>query len=69
MYTDWQRHITFILRKKKKLTAHPLHVLSFYLNKSASVIMYKDWQHQTANQISSQLIGFILIVRALRYFS
>ena len=29
---------------------------------AASVIMYQDWLHQTANQISSQLLGFVLIV-------
>jgi len=29
---------------------------------AASVIMYKDWQHQTANQISAELVGFALIV-------
>mmetsp|Transcript_11918 Transcript_11918/g.35350 ORF Transcript_11918/g.35350 Transcript_11918/m.35350 type:complete len:438 (+) Transcript_11918:83-1396(+) len=29
---------------------------------AASVIMYKDWLHQTANQISAELVGFLLIV-------
>lgn len=29
---------------------------------AASVIMYKDWQQQTANQICSELTGFVLIV-------
>lgn len=29
---------------------------------AASVIMYRDWERQTANQISSELIGFVLIV-------
>lgn len=29
---------------------------------AASVIMYKDWHDQTANQISFELMGFVLIV-------